>query len=625
VLERAISRRNLSNGVRQMKIADSFQQHLWMALVSLVLIWGCAQQIPSGETADTTGQATDGLSIGDAAVPMRDRVRLFADVYLPHGDGPFPVVLSRVPYGKRSEYIFMPALGRFWKERGYAFVVQDVRGRFGSEGSFTPFSYGRKVFQPGKKISDAYDILDWIAAQTWCDGNIGMMGESYYGYTTLAGAWSGPPALKAISPANITVARKRRVLDGAFPLQAGGLWTLEMDEVERGEYQDIADLDLLHLPLIAMGEAHGLRDVLWRERVTDYLERRVGWRDRVNQFYARVRVFALHFGGWYDTYTRGTIIIWEGVRTQTTDEKARDSQWLVMGPWDHEHLSIHISGDDGMTRIGRLEIGNGASSTYEELLVEFFDHTLRGVDNGFAARPRVQYFTIGDNAWRSARQWPPKGVQATPMYFHSYGSAATDSSEGRLESARPGDEPVDVYRYDPRDPVTISSEINVWERGFDMTDRAKVPKRPDVVAYTSGPLEDSLELTGPISVNLYASSTALDTDFTAALVDVFPDGYSLLIQEGILRASFRDRDVSPAPIESGKVYQFAIDLWATSYVVASGHRLRVEISSSNFPRLTRNLNTGNEFGMRDEIAVADQTIYHSKEYPSHALLPVMPR
>jgi putative CocE/NonD family hydrolase len=158
-----------------------------------------------------------------------------------------------------------------------------------------------------------------------------------------------------------------------------------------------------------------------------------------------------------------------------------------------------------------------------------------------------------------------------------------------------------------------------------MTDRAKVPKRPDVVAYTSGPLEDSLELTGPISVNLYASSTALDTDFTAALVDVFPDGYSLLIQEGILRASFRDRDVSPAPIEPGKVYQFAIDLWATSYVVASGHRLRVEISSSNFPRLTRNLNTGNEFGMRDEIAVADQTIYHSKEYPSHVLLPVMPR
>jgi putative CocE/NonD family hydrolase len=278
-----------------------------------------------------------------------------------------------------------------------------------------------------------------------------------------------------------------------------------------------------------------------------------------------------------------------------------------------------------MTRIGRLEIGDSSVSTYGELLVEFFDHTLRGLDNGFAGRPRVQYFTIGDNAWHSTGQWPPEDVQQTPMYFHSHGSAATDSSDGRLNFARPADEPVDVYRYDPRDPVTISSETDVWNRGVGMVDRAKVPKRPDVVAYNSAPLEDPLELTGPITVNLYASSTAPDTDFTAALVDVFPDGYSLLIQEGILRASYRDQDVPPVPIEPGEVYRFAIDLWATSYVVPRGHRLRVEISSSNFPRFTRNLNTGNDFGMSDEIAVADQTIYHSKEYPSHVLLPVMPQ
>lgn len=608
-----------------MKTMDALEQLLRITLVSLALLWGCAQQIPTDQDRNTPGRMTDGLSIGDAAISMRDGVRLFADVYLPRGDGPFPVILIRVPYGKRSEYIFMPALGRFWKERGYAFVVQDVRGRFGSEGSFTPFSYGRDTFQPGKEISDAYDTLDWVAAQSWCDGSIGMMGESYYGYTTLAGAWSGHPALKAISPANITVARERRVLDGAFPLQAGGLWTLEMDDSENGEYQDIADLDLSHLPLITMGEAHGLRDVLWRERVTGYLERRVDWRDRVNQFYARVRVPALHFGGWYDTYTRSTIAIWEGVRRHSTDGKARNSQWLVMGPWDHEHLSIHISGEDGMTRIGRLEIGKGSVSTYEELLVDFFDHTLRGIDNGFAARPRVQYFTIGDNAWRWSRQWPREEVQATPMYFHSHGRSGTDANDGRLDFERPGDEPVDVYRYDPRDPVSISSEINVWERGATMVDRAKVAKRPDVVTYTSAPLGNALELTGPITVNLYASSSAPDTDFTAALVDVFPDGYSLLIQEGLLRASFRDRDVPPAPIEPGEVYRFVIDLWATSYVVSPGHRLRVEISSSDFPRLARNLNTGNEFGMSDEIAVADQTIYHSKEYPSHVLLPVMPR
>jgi putative CocE/NonD family hydrolase len=594
------------------------KRHIWMVLVSLGIVLSCEQQVSDGGLDNAPGQAPDALSIGDAAVPMRDGVRLFADVYLPQGDGPFPVILIRVPYGKRSEYTFMPALGRFWIEHGYSFVAQDVRGRFGSEGAFTPHLEGRET-------RDAYDTLEWIASQPWCDGNIGMMGESYYGHTSLAGAWSGHPALKAISPGTITVAREKQTLDGAYPLQASGLWALDMDDIEKGEYQNTEGLDLSHLPLITMGETHGLRDVLWRERVAGYLERPADWRDRVNQFYAQVRVPALHFGGWYDTFTRGTIAIWEGVRTHSTNEKARDSQWLVMGPWDHEHVSVQISGAAGMTRIGRLEIGDSSVSTYGELLIEFFDHTLRGLDNGFASRPRVQYFTIGDNAWRSTRQWPPEGVRATPMYFHSHGKAETDSGDGRLDLARPGEEPVDAYHYDPRDPVTITSEISVWERGVAMSDRAKVPKRTDVLAYTSDPLEDPLELTGPITVNLFASSTAPDTDFTAALVDVFPDGYSLLVQEGILRASFRDRDVPPAPIEPGEVYRFAIDLWATSYVVPLGHRLRVEISSSNFPRFTRNLNTGHEFGMSDEIAVADQTIYHSEEYPSHILLPVMPR
>ncbi len=193
-----------------------------------------------------------------------------------------------------------------------------------------------------------------------------------------------------------------------------------------------------------------------------------------------------------------------------------------------------------------------------------------------------------------------------------------------LVASSPG-EAVDTYRYDPRDPVSISSEVNVWERGAGMPDRAKIVERADVLAYTSDLLEEPLEITGPITVNLYASSSAPDTDFTAALVDVYPDGYSLLIQEGILRASFRDRDALPSPIEPGTVYPFAIDLWATSYVVPAGHRLRVEISSSNFPRFTRNLNTGHDFGMSNEIAVADQTIHHSAEYPSHVLLPVMPR
>jgi putative CocE/NonD family hydrolase len=302
-----------------MKRSAMSKRHIGMVLVSLGIVLSCEQQVSDGGLDNAPGQTPDALSIGDAAMPMRDGVRLFADVYLPQGDGPFPVILIRVPYGKRSEYTFMPALGRFWIEHGYSFVAQDVRGRFGSEGAFTPHLEGRET-------RDAYDTLEWIASQSWCDGNIGMMGESYYGHTSLAGAWSGHPALKAISPGTITVAREKQTLDGAYPLQASGLWTLDMDDIEKGEYQNTEDLDLSHLPLITMGEAHGLRDALWRERVAGYLERPADWRDRVNRFYAQVRVPALHFGGWYDTFTRGTIATWEGVRTHSTDEKARDSQ-----------------------------------------------------------------------------------------------------------------------------------------------------------------------------------------------------------------------------------------------------------------------------------------------------------
>ena len=601
-----------------MRILNPLRRTVWLLSVGLALVCSCSQQTADDGAGETSEQISDPWSIGDAAVPMRDGVRLFADVYLPPGDGPFPVVLIRAPYGKRSDYTFNPAIGRFWVAHGYAFVAQDVRGRFGSEGTFEPYIRDQE-------IEDAYDTLEWIAAQRWCDGNIGMMGESYYGYTSLAGAWSGHPALKAISPATITVAREKQVLDGAFPLQASGLWTLSMDDVENGEYQGTGDIDLTHLPLLTMGEAHGLRDIIWRERVSGYLERPADWRDRIDAYYARVRVPALHFGGWYDTFTRGTLAIWEGVRGHSRNAAARDAQWLVMGPWDHEHVSVHLAGEPGMTRIGRLEIGGEALTTYEDLLLEFFDHTLRARENGFAQRPRVQYFTIGDNEWRTARQWPPKEMVLTPMYLRSAGETEGGAESGRLVFEAPRDEPADSYRYDPRDPVSITSDVDVWSRAGALPDRAKLLDRTDVLAYTSGPLEQPLELTGPLTLHLFASSSAPDTDFTAALVDVHPDGYNLLIQEGILRASFRDRDARPAPIVPGEVYPFPIDLWATSYVVPAGHRLRVEISSSNFPRFTRNLNTGREFGMSDEMAVAEQTVYHSAQHPSHILLPVVPR
>jgi hypothetical protein len=469
---------------------------------------------------------------------------------------------------------------------------------------------------------DAYDTIEWIVSQEWSNGIVGAMGESYYGYTALAAAASGHPAIKAISAANITLAREKQVLDGAYPLQASGLWTLDLDDAENGEYQDTEQIDLYRLPLITMGEAYGLRDVLWRERIDGYLADPGAKREKALDDYERIRVPVLHFGGWYDTFTRGSIAIWEGVKLYGGDTDSSDSQWLIMGPWDHDGMSMHLSGAEVPTNIGRRDIGTEAVSTYGDTLLEFFTYFLKREDNGFIDLPRVQYFNIGDNDWRYSEQWPPKESRLRSLFLHSEGHA-TNPDDGVLDFVLPNEEPEDTYHYDPANPVRIVKDTDVWSRAAGLPDRAVLIERDDVLTFETGTLHNDMDITGPISVEIYASSSATDTDFTAALVDVYPDGYSLLIQEGILRASFRDKDADPSPIVPGEIYTYTIDLWATSYTVPAGHKLRVEISSSNFPRFTRNLNNGETFGMSNRIEIAEQTIYHTGRYPSRLVLPVI--
>ncbi len=552
---------------------------------------------------------------GDVPVEMRDGVILMTDIYLPAGSGPFPVILTRLPYGTKTETAFQPAIGHFFAENGFAYVTQNVRGRFGSEGTFS-------AYIDGQEIPDAYDTIDWIVFQEWSNGIVGVMGESYHGYTALAAAASGHSAIKAISAANITLAREDEVLDGAYLLHGSGLWTLRMDAVANGQYQDTEQIDLYHLPLMTMGEAYGLRDVLWRDRVSGYLADPGARRAQALDDYETVRVPALHFGGWYDPFTRGTIAIWEGIKLYSGDHDASEMQWLVMGPWDHKSMSVHLSGRAAPTKIGRRDTGSAAVSTYGDTLLEFFTFFLKREDNGFIDVPRVQYFNIGDNDWRYGEQWPPKESKLRSLFFHSKGNAGS-ADDGLLDFVPPRDEPADSYTYDPRDPVSITEGSNVWSRAAGLPDRAMLPERDDVLTYETRPLLDDLDITGPIAVELYASSSEPDTDFTAALVDVYPDGYSLLIQEGILRASFRDKDRDPSPIGPGEVYTLVIDLWSTSYTVPAGHKLRVEVSSSNFPRFARNLNNGEPFGTSDRIEVADQIVYHTNIYPSRLVLPVI--
>lgn len=551
----------------------------------------------------------------DVAVEMRDGANLLTDIYLPPRGGPFPIILSRTPYGTKSDLAFQPALGNFFAENGIAFVAQNVRGRFGSDGEFN-------AYFDAHEITDGFDAIDWIVAQEWSNGIVGVMGESYAAYTAIAAVASGHSAIKALASANISIAGEKRVLDGAFSLQAGGVWTLRVDDAVNGRFQDAQSVDLNHLPLITMGEVHGLRDELWRNRVTGFLAGSTAGRERAIDAYEKIQVPAVHFGGWYDVFTRGTIASWEGIKLYNGDADASDKQWLVMGPWDHKSHSADFSIPEPPTNIGPRDIGKEAVSTYRDTLLEFFTYFLKREDNGFIDLPRVQYFNIGENDWRYDEQWPPRDSRLRSLFFHSDGAAAS-ADDGLLDFVRPNEEPVDSFDYDPNDPVAITKGTNIWSRAAGLPDRASLLERDDVLTYETGPLHNEMDISGPISVEIYATSSATNTDFTAALVDVYPDGHSLLIQEGILRASFRDKGEAPSPINPGEIYTYTIDLWATSYTIPAEHKLRVEISSSNFPRFARNLNNGQSFGMSDRVEIAEQTIYHNRRYPSRLVLPVI--
>jgi putative CocE/NonD family hydrolase len=541
----------------------------------------------------------------NCAASMRDGVRLYSDVYKPDVPGKFPVILIRMPYGKSEYYCFMPAVGKYWAKKGYACVIQDVRGKWASEGVWKPFIH---------EAQDGYDTLDWIAAQPWCDGNIGMLGESYFGYTQWAVAPLNHPNLKCIAPGD-TAADIYGVwfyVDHAFCQQTMGNWAVSMNS---RRWQNYLKSDHWGWPLIQMADKANLSSSHYTEYIK-HPERDEYWEGiNVDRKYGAIQIPVLIWGGWYDVFLKGTLNDWLGLLANPPKNKDRDNIWLLIGPIDHEQTPQETG------RIGNLEIGSQAWAT--DLLVPFFDYYLKGVDNGLKNNPRVKIFVIGDNQWRYENEWPLARTQYVNYYFHGQGNA--NDATGLLDTNKPGDEVGEQYVYDPEKPIDITYRSDLWYMAQYLKDRQQVVQRPDVLAYTSSIFEKELEITGPIKVVLYAASSACDTDFTATLVDIFPNGYAHQIQEGIVRAKYRNPSEVPSNIKPGEVYEYIIDLWATSFVVKSGHRLRVEISSSIFNRYDRNPNTGEPFGLAVKPIKASQTVYHNASYPSHITLPVIPR
>lgn len=570
-------------------------------------------------------------------VPMRDGVRLAADVIRPAAPGRYPVLVTRGPYGKDG-YVDNPDHSVwFFPKHGYVVVSQDCRARFGSEGeSYDP------LFQ---EIKDGYDTVEWAARQPWSNGRVGTTGQSYLGATqyTLAASNPLPPHLQAMAPVSASADfRQSWVYHTGGAMEWGwmvpyaihkGKNTLArqghdalLEKVDQyllpadNFAQPLTDEWYRHLPLADWVERLKETAPYFGEYLSNERDGPYWWRINLLRHLKGITVPMFHVSSWYDIFLEGALNAYRAIREEGGSELARRSQKLLVGPWAHiRPYTAPTSGDTG-----DIDFGDDARIELHDYLLRWFDYWLKDIDTGLMDEPPVYLFIMGENRWRYENEWPLARTHYTKYYFHGGSPANSRQGSGTLSTSPPGDEPPDNYLYDPNDPVpTLGGNTLIIPQG--VADQRSVEDRQDVLVYTSEPLERDLEITGPIKVHIFASTSAVDTDFTAKLVDVRPDGYAHNLQDGIIRARFRTSGSEPSMINPGQVYNYTIDLWATSHLIRSGHRLRVEVSSSNFPRFDRNPNTGAPLGQDRTLAAARQEIHHSTQYPSHIVLPIIPR
>ena len=561
---------------------------------------------------------------------VRDGTVISTDVYMPTEGGPFPALLIRTPYDNHSDILVLHE-AMYLVRAGYAVVAQDVRGRFDSGGEWYPFV---------NEASDGHDAVEWVAAQPWCNGKVGTVGPSYLGLTQWQAAQGGSPHLLASVPrvAYSNAYHNWVYTGGAFQLAFNLNWAISNStRTTSNQYRFLPEGNHIgtlyrHLPLITADEAAGRSIPHWKGWVghptyNDY------WRGMspAEDHYSEMEVAAYSMAGWYDVFLQGGLNSFMGMTAGARTEKARRSQKIIVGPWIHS-LGGHyqkVIPRGSLTVTGDVDFGPNVLVDLHAEEVRWMDYWLKGIDNGIVDEPRVKVFVMGANRWREADEWPLPETQYTPYYLHSGGGANSLFGDGGLGATTPESEPPDRYVYDPEHPVmTIGGSTCCAEEAIPVSmgprDQRPNEYRPDVLVYSTGELERDVEVTGPVKMVLYASSGARDTDFTAKLVDVHPDGYAMNVAQGIIRARYRDSWEEPSLLEPGQVYEYTIDLWSTSNCFLKGHQIRVEVSSSNFPQFDRNPNTGHAFGQDAEMQKADQVVYHDAEHPSHILLPVIP-
>ncbi|MEW5980012.1 MAG: CocE/NonD family hydrolase [Acidobacteriota bacterium] len=537
-------------------------------------------------------------------IPMRDGVKLATDLYFPKGvKGRLPAIMIRTPYNRtvRTE------AARMFAGQGYVVAVQDVRGKFDSEGQFTVSA---------NDTNDGSDTLDWIAAQPWSTGKIGTYGCSYVGSIQITLAKVRNPHHTAMIPQAAGGAyRYDDVLEGgAVNLADNAPWFLKWgSKVEPAPELPRVDVRqmLLTLPLVEMLERAGAPRTDYQDFVAhvpgDPWWDKFGYVDKRHRF----NTPSLQVCSWYDSVASEAFLLADLMRKNAENSNARDNQFLVIAPTTH----CAFDSATEMTVVGKRELGD-ARFDYSNLYLRWYDYWLKGQKNGVLSMPRIQVYVMGRNQWRSENEWPLARTKFTKYFLHSKGGARGRDGDGVLSITAPIEEPADRFLYDPKSPVP--------SLGSGAQNQAEIERRSDVLVYTTPPLTAGVEITGPLEVILFVGSSARDTDFTARLVDVYPDGTAYNLQEGILRARYREGFNRKVWMKPGETYPLKIDLHVTSNYFPAGHRIRLQISSSNFPRFDRNLNTGGNNYDEIESVVAENLVYHSKSKASYVMLPVVP-
>lgn len=542
----------------------------------------------------------------DQRIPMRDGITLSADVIRPQATrqgGRFPCILVRTPYVKASAARY--EIGRWFAERGYVVVNQDVRGRGDSDGVFDPY------FNEGR---DGYDTIEWCAAQPWCDGKVGTYGGSYLGRIQWLAALEQPPHLATmivmVTPSDPFV---ETPTGSPGPMH---LCWLHYTSGRANQLMEVIHWDEVyaHLPLLTMDEAAGHPSPAWKRECAhtslDAFWQRICYQTR----FSEINLPVLHISGWYDDEQVGTPRNFIGMTQAGQTEFARTNQRLLMGPWGHASNTTQ--------KLGEVDFGAGSIIDLRAAQLDWFDRHLKARPAAPEHAAPVRIFVMGSNQWRDEREFPLARTDWQRYYLHSGGRANSRYGDGLLSTQAPAVEPPDHYHYDPARPYPFLTEPTSSQIGGP-DDYAAVLRRDDVLYFTTETLAADTEITGPIQLELYAASTAPDTDFTAMLFDVHPSGFVQRLCDGLVRARFRAGMDQPSLIQPGRVYKYTLDLWYTSQLFLAGHRIAVSVASSAFPKFDRNLNTGEDLATSARIATADQTIYHTAEHPSALVLPVI--